>query len=295
MSSVEKALLMLRNLPRVGLNTIRDLPEAAKNRRAQHLLPRGKDAKFKLGANHKGQAERMSRPRIGFGKTTPGYLRIPKEHYYEGHHLQKKYKPISLLQIQRLIDLGRLNPDEPIDLSSICNTKITMIDPSAKEFGIQLTDEGADVFKAKISIEVQWVLSEVTIAAIERNGGMVTTKFYDRECVRAMVDPLKHFMSGKPIPRNETPPLSCLEYYTTAANRGYLASPEQIRLERLNLAQKFGYELPDLSVDEKRDMFAMRKDPRQIWHGLEPGWVVNMKDRLVLKPTGKEWVDYYQS
>lgn len=51
----------------------------------KHLLPRGKDAKFKLGANHKGQAERMSRPRIGFGKTTPGYLRIPKEHYYEGH------------------------------------------------------------------------------------------------------------------------------------------------------------------------------------------------------------------
>lgn len=55
--------------------------------------------------------------------------------------LQKKYKPISLLQIQRLIDLGRLNPDEPIDLSSVCNTKITMVDPAAKEFGIQLTDE----------------------------------------------------------------------------------------------------------------------------------------------------------
>ena len=35
MSSVEKALLMLRNLPRVGLNTIRDLPEAAKNRKAK--------------------------------------------------------------------------------------------------------------------------------------------------------------------------------------------------------------------------------------------------------------------
>ena len=35
MASVEKALLMLRNLPRIGLNTIRDLPEAAKNRKAQ--------------------------------------------------------------------------------------------------------------------------------------------------------------------------------------------------------------------------------------------------------------------
>lgn len=295
MSSVEKALLMLRNLPRVGLNTIRDLPVSAKNRRAQHALPRGKDAKFKLGANHMGQAERMSRPRIGFAKSTPGYLRIPKEYYYAGHHLQRQYKPISLLQIQRLIDLGRLDPNEPIDLTSICNTKLVMIDASSREAGIQLTDEGADIFKAKINIEVQWAVSEVTIAAIERNGGLITTKFYDRECVRAMSDPLAHFMSGKPIPKNDTPPMSSLDYYTSAENRGYLADPDQIRLERLKLAQKFGYELNDLSLDEKKDMFAMRKDPRQIWHGLEPGWVVNMQDKVVLKPTSKQWIDYYKN
>lgn len=51
----------------------------------KHALPRGKDAKFKLGADHKGAAQRMSRPRLGFGKSTPGYLRVPKEYYYEGH------------------------------------------------------------------------------------------------------------------------------------------------------------------------------------------------------------------
>lgn len=295
MSSVEKALLMLRNLPRIGLNTIRDLPESAKNRKAQHARPRGKDAQFKLGANHKGQAERMSRPRIGFAKTTPGYLRIPKEHYYEGHHLQKKYKPLSLLQLQRLIDLGRLNTAEPIDLTSICNTKVVMIDPSAKEFGIQLTDEGADLFKAKVNIEVQWAVSEVTIAAIERNGGQITTKFYDRECVRAMSNCEKFFNSGKPIPKNDTPPLNSIEYYSSAVNRGYLAKPEQIQLERMKLAQKFGYELPDLSLDENKEMFARRKDPRQIWHGLEPGWAVNLNDKVVLKPAGQEWIDYYKS
>jgi len=282
-------------MPRVALNNIRDLPEAARNRKKQHLLPRGKEAKFKLGADHKGQAERMSRPRLGFAKSTSGYLRIPKEYYYEGHHVQKQYKPISLLQIQRLIDLGRLNIDEPIDLTSICNTKIVMMNPNAKEFGIQLTDEGADLFKAKINLEVQWILSEVAIAAIEKNGGIVTTKFYDRDCVHAMIDPLKFFNSGKPIPKNDTPPLNSLEFYTTAANRGYLADPAQIRLERLKLAQKYGYELKDLTADEKKDMLAMRKDPRQIWYGLEPGWVVNLKDKVILKPAGKEWSDYYKS
>ena len=151
------------------------------------------------------------------------------------------------------------------------------------------------MFKAKINIEVQWILSEVAIAAIEKNGGIVTTKFYDRDCVHAMIDPLKFFNSGKPIPKNDTPPLNCLEFYASAANRGYLADPAQIRLERLKLAQKYGYELKDLTGDEKKDMLAMRKDPRQIWHGLEPGWVVNLKDKVILKPAGKEWSDYYKS
>jgi large subunit ribosomal protein L15 len=85
MSSVEKALQMVRNLPRVSLNNIRDLPEYAKLRKKKHELPRGKEAEFKLGADHKGAAQRMSRPRLGFEYSTPGYLRVPKENYYKGH------------------------------------------------------------------------------------------------------------------------------------------------------------------------------------------------------------------
>jgi large subunit ribosomal protein L15 len=135
----------------------------------------------------------------------------------------------------------------------------------------------------------------MTIAAIEKNGGIITTKFYDQESVQAMADPLKFFNSGKPIPKNGTPPMNSLEYYMSACNRGYLANPDQIRLERVKLAQKYGYELPDLENDPLRDMLRKQKDPRQIWHNLEPGWVVNLKDKLVLKPTDKEWVDYYKS
>ena len=141
-----------------------------------------------------------------------------------------------------------------------------------------------DVFKAKVNIEVQWVLSELVIAAIERNGGMITTKFYDKDCVAAMA-----------IPKNETPPLNAIEFYTSAQNRGYLANPEQIRNERFKLAQKYGYQLNDYSKDSLKDLFAMRKDPRQIWYGLEPGWLINLKDKLVLKPADKEWSDYYRS
>lgn len=38
--------------------------------------------------------------------------------------------------------------------------------------------QGSDIFAAKINIEVQRA-SEGAIAAIERNGGVITTSFYD--------------------------------------------------------------------------------------------------------------------
>jgi large subunit ribosomal protein L15 len=38
--------------------------------------------------------------------------------------------------------------------------------------------QGAGIFAAKVNIEVQ-MASEEAIAAIERNGGIVTTGFYD--------------------------------------------------------------------------------------------------------------------
>ena len=62
-----------------------------------------------------------------------------------------------------------------------------------------------------------------------------------------------------------------------------------------SIAQKYGYELKDLNQDPLKDLLSMRKDPRQIWYGLEPGWVVNLKDETILKPTDKEWIEYYKS
>lgn len=38
--------------------------------------------------------------------------------------------------------------------------------------------QGADIFAAKVNIEVQRA-SELAIAAVEKNGGVVTTSFYD--------------------------------------------------------------------------------------------------------------------
>lgn len=51
------------------------------------------------------------------------------------------------------------------------------------------------MFKAKINIEVQWA-SESTIAAIERNGGVITTSFFDVNSLFILTNPKKFFQRG---------------------------------------------------------------------------------------------------
>jgi hypothetical protein len=47
-----------------------------------------------------------------------------------------------------------------------------------------------------VNIEVQWA-SEPVIAAIERNGGVITTAYYDVHSLWAAINPEKFFKKGK--------------------------------------------------------------------------------------------------
>ena len=110
-----------------------------------------------------------------------------------------------------------------------------------------------------------------------------------------MCDPEAFFKKGIAIPRNKLPPQDAVDYYTDPTKRGYLADPEKVNESRVVLAQKYGYVLPDVEKDPMCEMLMARKDPRQIWFGLEPGWVVNLKDKTVLKPTNPMMQEYYRS
>lgn len=91
------------------------------------------------------------------------------------------------------------------------------------------------------------------------------------------------------------PPQDAIDYYTNPANRGYLADPEKVSEERLVLAQKYGYELPKIEDSPLYQLLKYRKDPRQIFYGLHPGWIVNVRDKYILKPEDQELVEYYAS
>jgi len=157
-----------------------------------------------------------------------------------------------------------------------------------------LFSQGIESFSARINLEVQWT-SELVIAAIEKNGGIITTRYYDPASLYAVANPLKFFKQCKPIPLAKTPPSDVIEYYSNAKNRGYLADPEEIRKERYALSQKYGYALPEISEDIQEKFMSERKDPRQVFLGLEPGWIVNLLDKCVLKPKDREYTDYYKS
>ncbi|XP_058804772.1 large ribosomal subunit protein uL15m [Phymastichus coffea] len=287
----ELALAMLRALPRVSLANLTSNPGSRKYPKRG----RGQHGGDKHGAGNKGSGQRQNFMRLGYETgNTPFYLRFGYEPYYKGHHLRRQYPPVSLQQLQLLIDTNRIDSSKPIDLTALVNTGVIDVNPNWKHYGINLTDEGADIFQAKVNIEVQWT-TEPVIAAIERNGGVITTTFYDLQCVHAAVDPVRYFKKGEPIPRRLLPPNDCLEYYSSAATRGYLADPEKISQERLVLAQKYGYELPRIEDDPDYKMLTERKDPRQVFYGLQPGWVVSLRDKLILKPKADYLNEYYNS
>ncbi|XP_045558142.1 39S ribosomal protein L15, mitochondrial isoform X2 [Salmo salar] len=286
-----KALDILQNLPRITLANLRPEPGTKK---AEKKRGRGQHGGNRSGRGHKGERQRGNRPRLGFeGGQTPFYLAIPKYGYNEGHSRRAQYQPLTLNRLQYLIDLGRIDPTQPIDLTQLVNGRGVTIQPQKRDYGVQLVGEGAGIFAAKVNIEVQ-MASEEAIAAIERNGGIVTTGFYDPRSL-VLCKPVPFFLSGQPIPKRMLPGEDMVPYYTDAANRGYLADPEKIQKARIALAQKYGYVLPDISKDELFHMLFMRKDPRQIFFGLSPGWVVNMAEKKILKPTDDKLLQYYNS
>ncbi|KAK1797459.1 hypothetical protein P4O66_008313 [Electrophorus voltai] len=287
-----KTLDVVKNLPRITLANLRPNPGARQNAKRRG---RGMHGGNRSGRGHKGERQRGNRPRLGFeGGQTPFYLIIPKYGYNEGHSRRPQYPPLSLRRLQYLIDVGRVDPSQPIDLTQLVNSRGITIQPLKRDYGVHLVDEGADIFCAKVNLEVQ-LASEAAIAAVERNGGAITTSYYDPRSLQILIKPVPFFMTGQPLPKRMFPGEDLLLYYTDANNRGYLADLEKIEAARKALAFKYGYTLPNISLETACKMLAERKDPRQIFFGLAPGWVVNMAEKKILKPTDKDLLEYYSS
>uniref|UniRef100_A0A8C6W8P1 Mitochondrial ribosomal protein L15 n=1 Tax=Nannospalax galili TaxID=1026970 RepID=A0A8C6W8P1_NANGA len=132
------SLDLLGALPRVSLANLKPNPGSRKLERRPRDRRRGR----KCGRGHKGERQRGTRPRLGFeGGQTPFYLRIPKYGFNEGHSFRRQYQPLSLRRLQYLIDLGRVDPTQPIDLTQLVNGRGVVIQPLKRDYGVQLVEE----------------------------------------------------------------------------------------------------------------------------------------------------------
>lgn len=54
---------------------------------------------------------------------------------------RRQYQPLSLNRLQYLIDLGRVDPTQPIDLTQLVNGRGVTIQPYKRDYGVQLVEE----------------------------------------------------------------------------------------------------------------------------------------------------------
>ncbi|MFH4977573.1 hypothetical protein AB6A40_004282 [Gnathostoma spinigerum] len=282
-SAAERAIKYIEKTTRIKLQDLRDNPGARTTGRI--TTKRHNQAGHTIG-----ELQHAAKPPLGWiwgDFYRPWQRMFPGEKSFNGDiNLRREYPPLSLLELQRLIDLGWLNTSTLIDLTALCNTRQYRCNPKLRQFGVQLTDQGADCFEAVVNLEVQWA-SETAIAAVERAGGRIRTAYYDISSLEAVIDPEKWFKSGLPIPRRKAPPESLLSYYTNPRNRGYLCKKEDLTRAEDELAQLYGYErkLRCETLDEK--------DPTQIFVGLEPGSLISLADKKVFVPTSEAHRRYY--
>ncbi|CAO3619067.1 unnamed protein product [Cunninghamella blakesleeana] len=138
---------------------------------------------------------------------------MPKRGFYNIHG--KEYQELNLDRLQHWIKTERIDASQPITmkhlLDSRCIHKI--------EDGVKLLSVGADTFTTPVTIEVSRA-SQKAIEAIEKAGGKITTRYYNKLGLRALVHPEKFIQLPKfaaPLRKED------IKYYTDIKNRGYLA------------------------------------------------------------------------
>lgn len=73
---------------------------------------------------------------------------------------RRQYHPLSLQRLQYLIDLGRVDPTQPIDLTQLTNARGVTVQPLKRDYGVQLVEEVGIHYRYIASGSVKpWVFS----------------------------------------------------------------------------------------------------------------------------------------
>ncbi|BFZ54277.1 YmL10 [Savitreella phatthalungensis] len=180
------------------------------------------------GRGHKGQKARQGggTPRGFEGGQTPIHRLFPKRGFNNFEH--EELSPINLDRIQQWIDLGRLDPSQPITIKALADSRAL----HGVKDGVKLLARGAGYFRTPVTVDVTKA-SASAIKRVEALGGKVTCTYRNALALRAHLKPHVFSIlpkSAMPIKRKD------IEYYTSHEKRGYLAgvlTPPENPVERI--------------------------------------------------------------
>ena len=308
LSKKSNTLQLLANAPRVSPDNLQasftgqeDVDKTAYDLVMEHTKS-DTDYDFQWwGQGKANQWNQKMKPRIGYDSRVKNwYHKDPKwveadSHRAEPEHERRQYVPLTLFDLQRAIDLGRIDVTQPIDLNVLQNSHTVRLATrgplSRRQYGVMLVEQGADLFKTPgLHIEVQ-LASDAAIAAVEAAGSTIECSYYDMQSKQALIDTVGYFLQGIPIAKRQLPPVDqdLFQYYNDPKKRGYLCNNAELIKAQQETAEKYGF-----SFDSSNESFtnAERKHPSQIFYGLKPGQIVNLVDKAIYEPVDQEVQDY---
>jgi large subunit ribosomal protein L15 len=154
------------------------------------------------GRGHKGQKARSGGgPKLGFeGGQSPMRLRIPKRGFH--NPFEREYQPLNLDRLSAWLKDKRLDPSRVITMKQLRDSGA--VRRNIKD-GVKLLANGCENFDWDIEIEVSQA-SRKAREAVQQAGGQVTTVYYNKLGLRALVNPEWFEKKQRVIPRPASPP-----------------------------------------------------------------------------------------
>lgn len=192
------------------------------------------------GRGHKGQKQHGKVPRaFNGGQTTDEVVHGPRGFT---NNFSVDLSPVNLDKIQQWIDKGKIDPSKPITLRELAKSRCIH---GVKE-GVKLLAKNADTLKTPINIVVSRA-SAAAIAAVEKAGGSVLTRYYTPFAVRRIMQgQMSPIASVDAIggPLEAISPMSTLVSSSTAASTDRTGDESDVQI-RLPALPSFQYRLPD--------------------------------------------------
>ncbi|KAK5167697.1 YmL10 [Saxophila tyrrhenica] len=198
------------------------------------------------GRGHKGQGQHGKVPAGFNGGQTPESV-VHGERGFDNSAFKADFSPVNLNKIQYWVDQGRLDPKTPITLKELAKSRCIH---GVKKDGVKLLARG----KEEITTPVHLIVSRASasaVAAVEKAGGTVTTRYYSPFSIpkirQGLMHPYHSLQSRITFPETveaDAPPTpeqfvfekggykyrlpdptsrKSLEYYRDEAKRGYLS------------------------------------------------------------------------